>query len=64
MLDHPLATQRTAHLPGQHLMRHSAACVQPKRWNQNPKPFTWRKTADDILDTLAQYLQRIPHSPH
>ncbi len=33
-------------------------------WNQNPKPFTWHKTADDILDTLAAYLQRIPDSGH
>ena len=33
-------------------------------WNNNPKPFTWHKTADDILETLATYLQRIPHSGH
>ena len=33
-------------------------------WNQNPKPFTWHKTADDILETLATYLQRINHSGH
>ena len=33
-------------------------------WNENPKPFTWHKTADQILDTLATYLQRIPHSGH
>ena len=34
------------------------------RWNENPKPFTWHKTADDILDTLATYLHRIPDSGH
>ncbi len=33
-------------------------------WNENPKPFTWHKTADEILDTLAAYLKRIPHSGH
>ena len=33
-------------------------------WNKDPKPFTWHKTADDILETLATYLQRIPHSGH
>ena len=33
-------------------------------WNNDPKPFTWHKTADDILETLATYLQRIPHSGH
>jgi hypothetical protein len=29
-------------------------------WNQNPKPFAWTKTADEILDRLTAYLQRIP----
>ena len=33
-------------------------------WNQNPRPFVWRKTADDIFETMASYLQRIPHSGH
>jgi len=28
-------------------------------WNKNPKPFVWTKTADDILETLADYCQRI-----
>ncbi|WP_405432056.1 hypothetical protein [Micromonospora sp. NBC_00617] len=29
-----------------------------------PKPFTWNKTADEILDRLASYLQRIPGAGH
>ena len=33
-------------------------------WNQDPKPFTWRKTADETLDNLASYIQPIPHSGH
>lgn len=33
-------------------------------WNQNPRPFTWHKTADQILDTMATYMQQIPHSGH
>ncbi|MCY4631543.1 MAG: IS630 family transposase, partial [bacterium] len=33
-------------------------------WNQNPKPFTWHRTADDILATLATYLTRINGSGH
>ncbi len=33
-------------------------------WNQNPRPFTWHKTADQILDTLAEYCQRISDSGH
>jgi hypothetical protein len=33
-------------------------------WNDNPKPFVWHKTADEILDNLAQYCQRISDSGH
>jgi hypothetical protein len=29
------------------------------QWNDNPKPFAWKKTAEEILDSLARYLQRI-----
>jgi transposase len=28
-------------------------------WNQNPRPFTWTKTADEILASLADYLAKI-----
>jgi transposase len=27
-------------------------------WNDDPKPFVWTKTADEILDSLSGYLQR------
>lgn len=33
-------------------------------WNADPTPFVWTKTADDILDTLAAYCQRINASEH
>ena len=33
-------------------------------WNKDPKPFVWTKTADDILETLATYCQRIVDSGH
>ena len=33
-------------------------------WNEDPKPFIWRKTADEILDNLASYIQRIPQTGH
>ena len=33
-------------------------------WNQDPRPFVWHKTADEILDTLAQYCERISDSGH
>jgi len=33
-------------------------------WNKDPKPFVWTKTADEILDSLASYCQRINNSGH
>jgi transposase len=35
-----------------------------KTWNEDPKPFVWTKTADEILERLAGYLKRIPNSGH
>ena len=32
-------------------------------WNTNPRPFTWTKTADEILNSLADYLAKIRSSP-
>jgi transposase len=28
-------------------------------WNDNPRPFTWTKTADEILSSLADYLGKL-----
>ncbi|WP_327731984.1 IS630 family transposase [Streptomyces sp. NBC_00487] len=33
-------------------------------WNTDPKPYVWTKTADEILERLASYLNRIPDSEH
>jgi hypothetical protein len=33
-------------------------------WNDEPKPYVWHKTADEILDGLASYCQRINDSGH
>ena len=33
-------------------------------WNDNPRPFIWHKTADEILESLAAYCQRISDSGH
>jgi transposase len=33
-------------------------------WNDNPKPFVWTKTADEILENLARYIQLINDSGH
>lgn len=33
-------------------------------WNENPRPFVWTKTADEILDSIARYCTRINESRH
>jgi transposase len=34
------------------------------RWNENPRPFVWTKTADEILDSVARYCMRISGAGH
>jgi transposase len=31
-------------------------------WNENPRPFVWTKTAEEILDSIARYRTRINES--
>lgn len=33
-------------------------------WNENPRPFAWTKTADEILGKVAAYCRRISDSGH
>ncbi|MFJ4866846.1 IS630 family transposase, partial [Streptomyces sp. NPDC088748] len=33
-------------------------------WNSDPRPYVWTKTADEILERPAAYLNRIPDSGH
>ena len=33
-------------------------------WNDDPRPFVWTKTADQILDSIARYCERINESRH
>lgn len=33
-------------------------------WNDNPRPFVWTKTAEEILDSIARYCKRINDSGH
>ncbi len=33
-------------------------------WNQNPRPYVWVKTADEILANLARYCDRISEARH
>jgi hypothetical protein len=35
-----------------------------ENWNENPKPFVWTKTSDQILDSIARYCDRINESRH
>ena len=32
-------------------------------WNENPRPYVWTKTADQILESIARYCGRINDSP-
>ena len=33
-------------------------------WNENPRPYVWTKTADQILDSISRYCQRINQTGH
>jgi transposase len=35
-----------------------------KHWNQNPRPYVWTKTADQILQSLTTYCNTINASGH
>jgi transposase len=49
-----------------HSVRELVASIRTwiTNWNDQPKPFVWHKTADEILDSLATYCQRINDSRH
>ena len=33
-------------------------------WNENPRPFTWTKPAEEILNSLAEYMAKISGAAH
>ena len=35
-----------------------------EQWNENPRPFAWTKTAEEILNSLAEYLSKISGEAH
>ena len=35
-----------------------------KIWNENPRPFVWTKSADEILEALQRYCQRTSGAAH
>jgi transposase len=49
--------RRGVHTSVQGLEKDIHAWIQT--WNENPRPFTWTKTADEILKSLADYLAKI-----
>ena len=54
--------RRGAHKSVQALEKDILAWVET--WNQDPKPFIWAKTADEILASLEQFLRRINGEAH
>jgi transposase len=54
--------QRGVHTSVQALEADIRAWIQV--WNENPRPFVWAKTADEILSALARYCQRISGAGH
>ena len=54
--------KRGAHRSVNHLNRDIRAWIET--WNENPRPFVWTKTADQILDSIARYCERINRSRH
>ena len=35
-----------------------------RAWNEDPQPFIWTKTAEEILASIARYLKRINGAGH
>jgi transposase len=54
--------KRSAHRSVQDLVASIRTWIT--NWNDDPKPYVWHKTADEILETLASYCQRINDSGH
>ncbi len=54
--------QRSDHRSVQALEADIRAWV--KTWNQNPRPFIWTKTAEQILESLARLIQRTTGAGH
>jgi transposase len=54
--------RRSAHRSIQALEKDIRSWIE--QWNADPKPFIWTKTADEILERLASYIQRIPGAGH
>jgi transposase len=54
--------QRASHTSVRTLNRDIRAWIET--WNDDPRPYVWTKTADQILDSIARYCTRIKNSGH
>jgi transposase len=54
--------KRSTHRSTRQLNADIRAWIQT--WNDDPKPYIWTKTADQILESIATYCQRINESRH
>jgi transposase len=54
--------QRATHRSGGELNTGVRAWIDT--WNDNPRPYVWTKTADQILESVARYCMRINDSGH
>jgi transposase len=54
--------RRATHRSVQELNKDIRAWIDT--WNDEPKPFVWTKTADQILDSITRYCGRITDSRH
>jgi hypothetical protein len=60
--DAPLLLRRSDHRSVQALEKDIRSWVAA--WNENPKPFIWTKTAEQILESLSRLLQQINCGGH
>ena len=54
--------RRGTHTPVRQLNADIRTWIQT--WNDNPRPYVWTKTADQILESVANYCRRINDSRH
>jgi len=54
--------QRSTHRSTRALNKDIRAWIET--WNENPRPYVWTKTADQILESIGRYCNRINESRH
>ena len=54
--------QRGTHRSVRDLNKDIRTCIET--WNDDPRPYVWTKTADQILESIKRYCTRINDSRH